>query len=126
MRPVGESAADYAIGFGLDQMDFIVAMYTGADGPADANISPLDVDDLGGLPPTLIHGGRARPASRLRRAVRRTTRHARVPVELFVGAGHLHGTPGITAAFAGAREWQEQHAHYLALAYNTELVRLAG
>jgi acetyl esterase len=126
MRPVGQSAADYAIGFGLDQLDFIVAMYAGADGPADANISPLDVDDLTGLPPTLIMAGEHDPLRDAGVLYAERLRQAGVPVELFVGAGHLHGTPGITAAFDGAREWQEQHARFLALAYKTHPARLAG
>ncbi|WP_457100181.1 alpha/beta hydrolase fold domain-containing protein [Microbacterium sp. P5_E9] len=125
MHPVGQSAVDYAIGFGLDRMDFIVAMYAGADGPADANISPLDVDDVGGLPPTLIMAGEHDPLRDSGVQYADRLRQAGVPVELFVGAGHLHGTPGITAAFDGAREWQEQHARYLAAAYNTHPVPLA-
>jgi len=125
MQPVGQSAADYAIGFGLDQMDQIVAMYTGPDGPADPNISPLDVDDLAGLPPTLILVGEHDPLRDSGVQYADRLRHAGVPVELFVGAGHLHGTPGITASFPGAREWQQEHARHLAIAYNTQPVPLA-
>ena len=110
MQPVGQSAVDYAIGFGLDQLEWIVAMYAGADGPADANISPLDVDDLGGLPPTLVMAGEHDPLRDSGVEYAERLREAGVPVELFVGAGHLHGTPGITAGFDGAREWQELHA----------------
>jgi acetyl esterase len=52
-------------------------------------------------------------------------RQAGVPVELLIGAGHLHGTPGITASFSGAREWQQEHARQLALAYRTHPVPIA-
>ena len=119
MQPVGQSAADYAVGFGLDQMEQIVAMYTGPDGAADANISPLDVDDLSGLPATLILAGEHDPLRDSGVQYAERLRQAGVPVELFVGAGQLHGTPGITAAFPGAREWQEEHARRLAIAYDT-------
>lgn len=120
MRRVGQSADDYAVGFGLDELELVVAMYTGADGPADANISPLDVDDLSGLPPTLIMAAEHDPLrdSGVEYAAR--LREAGVPVDLTVEPGHLHGTPAITAAFDGAREWQEQHARRLALAYGTD------
>lgn len=46
-------------------------------------------------------------------------RAAGVAVEVFVGPGHLHGTPALTATFDGAREWQDRHAQYLAEAYQT-------
>jgi acetyl esterase len=109
VQPVGQSAADYAIGFGLDQMDQIVAMYTGPDGPADPNISPLDVDDLAGLPPTLILAGEHDPLRDSGVQYAERLRHAGVPVELFVGAGpprhpgHHRLLPRRTRMAAGAR-----------------------
>ncbi|WP_137844789.1 alpha/beta hydrolase fold domain-containing protein [Microbacterium sp. 2FI] len=126
MRRVGESAVDYAIGFGLDQLEQIVALYTGPAGPADANISPLDVVDLGGLPSTLIMAAEHDPLRDSGVQYAERLRHAGVPVELYIGAGHLHGTPGLTASFDGAREWQELHAGHLARAYDTRTARLAG
>lgn len=126
MRRVGRSAVDYAIGFGLDQLEQIVAMYSGADGGADGNISPLDVEDLGGLPPTLIMAAEHDPLRDSGVEYAERLRNAGVPVDLVIGAGHLHGTPGLTASFDGARCWQEQHAAYLASAYFTQPARLAG
>jgi acetyl esterase len=126
MRRVGRSASDYAVGFGLDQLELIVDMYTGPNGPADAYISPLDVDDVGGLPPTLIMAAEHDPLRDSGVEYAERLRAAGVPVELFIGAGHLHGTPGITASFPGARDWQQLHAHHLAQAYETHPVRLAG
>jgi acetyl esterase len=126
MRRVGASASDYATGFGLDQLEQIVAMYTGPDGAADPNISPLDVDDLGGLPSTLIMVAEHDPLRDSGIAYAERLRDVGVPVELLIGAGHLHGTPGITAAFDGAREWQELHAAHLALAYTAHPARSAG
>ncbi|SFR93458.1 acetyl esterase [Microbacterium sp. cf046] len=119
MRRVGRSAEDYAIGFGLDALEAIVDMYTGPGGPADPLISPLDVDDLSGLPATLILAAEHDPLRDSGVEYAERLRQAGVPVELHIGAGHLHGTPGITAAFDGAREWQGRHAQLLALAYDT-------
>ena len=126
MRRVGPSAEDYATGFGLDQLELIVDVYAGPQGPADAYFSPLDVGDLTGHPPTLILAAEHDPLRDAGIAYAERLRDADVPVELYVGAGHLHGTPGITAAFDGAREWQEFHAAQLALAYGIHPSRLAG
>ncbi|WP_435747170.1 alpha/beta hydrolase fold domain-containing protein [Microbacterium sp. PMB16] len=129
MHRVGRSAEDYAIGFGLDQLEAIVAMYAGPEGAADARISPLDVEDLLDLPPTLIMAGEHDPLRDSGVLYAERLRAADVPVELFIGAGHLHGTPGLTAAFEGAREWQELHARHLASAYSVphaHPARLAG
>ena len=126
MHRVGRSAEDYAIGFGLDQLEQIVGMYTGPDGPADARISPLDADDLRGLPSTLIMAGEHDPLRDSGVLYAERLQEAGVPVELHIGAGHLHGTPGLTAAFDGARAWQELHARHLASAYGTIPVRSAG
>lgn len=92
-------------------------MYLGPDGPADRYASPLDVPDLGGLPPTLVLAAEHDPLrdSGVRFAER--LQEAGVPVVLHVGAGHLHGTPGQTALSALARDWQDRHAQHLALAY---------
>lgn len=126
MRWVGRSAEDYAVGFGLDQLDQIVAMYAGPDGAADERISPLDVDDVSGLPSTLIMAGEHDPLRDAGVQYAERLRDAGVRVELYVGEGHLHGTPGLTAAFDGAREWQELHARHLASAYDTIPARSAG
>lgn len=126
MQRVGRSAIDYATGFGLDQFEWIIDMYTGPEGPVDANISPLDVVDIGGLPPTLILAAEHDPLRDSAVQFADRLRETGVPVELIIGAGHLHGTPGITAVFDGAREWQDLHATHLSLAYGTSSVQLAG
>lgn len=126
MRRVGRSAEDYGVGFGLDQLEQIVAMYAGPGGAADGRISPLDVDDLHGLPSTLILAGEHDPLRDAGVQYAERLQQAGVPVELYVGPGHLHGTPGLTAAFDGAREWQELHARHLASEYDTIPVRSAG
>ncbi|MFE5411117.1 alpha/beta hydrolase fold domain-containing protein [Microbacterium sp. NPDC056569] len=121
MTPVGASAEQYASGFGLDidALQLVVAMYAGPDGPSDPLISPLDVDDLSGLPSTLIMAAEHDSLRDSGIAFAERLQRAETPVVLYMGPGHLHGTPGITAGFAGAREWQELHARHLALAYDT-------
>lgn len=126
MRPAGQSSEDFAVGFGLDGMEWIIALYAGPGGPADELISPLDVADLSGLPPTLIMAAEYDPLRDSGVQYADRLREAGVPVELIVSAGHLHGTPGITAAFDGAREWQETHARHVARAYDTHLAGVAG
>lgn len=126
MRRVGRSAIDYSTGFGLDAFEWIVRMYAGPDGAADPLISPLDVADLAGFPPTLIATAEHDPLRDSGIEFADRLSESGVSVQLLTHPGHLHGTPGITAAFDGARTWQEQHAHHLATAYNTRLARLAG
>jgi len=116
-RAVGRSGIDYLDGFGLEQIDLIMAMYAGANGPADSNISPLDVADLSGLPPHLIF---VAEHDLLRDAgIEYSTRlrDAGVDVDLVFGHGQLHGSPGLTFTVPSARAWQHDHARRLALAY---------
>ncbi|BDI22975.1 alpha/beta hydrolase [Herbiconiux sp. L3-i23] len=117
-RAVGQSAVDYASGFGLDELETILAFYVGPDGPADRNIGPLDVDDLTCLPPHLIFVAEHDLLRDMGLEYAERLRVAGVTVELVVGEGHLHGAPGITAAFDGARRWQERHAALLQAAYS--------
>ncbi|THG29600.1 alpha/beta hydrolase [Naasia lichenicola] len=117
LPPVGASARDYAVGFGLDQIELIMGMYAGPDGPADPYISPLDVPDLTGLPPTLVMVAEHDPLRDSGIQFAERLEAAGVPVVLIEGAGHLHGTPGQTAASVRALDWQLEHAHEVALAY---------
>ncbi|MET0812339.1 MAG: alpha/beta hydrolase fold domain-containing protein [Microbacterium sp.] len=121
LPPVGASAEEYASGFGLDleALAMVVAMYSGPHGASDPLISPLDADDLSGLPPTLIMAAEHDGLRDSGVAFAERMQRAGLPVVLYIGPGHLHGTPGITAGFDGAREWQELHARHLALAYDT-------
>ena len=117
LPPVGPSATEYAVGFGLDSIEAIMTMYLGPHGAADGYASPLDALAVSGLPPTLVMAAEHDPLrdSGVRFAERLEA--AGVPVVPLVGAGHLHGTPGQTAVSALARDWQQEHARQLALAY---------
>jgi len=117
LSPVGRSAAAYATGFGLDQIERVTAMYVGTDTPSDAHVFPLDVIDLTGTPRTLVMVAEHDPLrdSGIRLADRLST--AGVPVDLVIGAGHLHGSTAQTAVSAAARAWEVAYAHHLRVAY---------
>ncbi|SDH88116.1 alpha/beta hydrolase [Agrococcus jejuensis] len=117
MRKVGASSVDFSQGFGLDEMETIVDLYLGPDGATDAYASPLDVEDLTGLPPTLIMAAEFDPLRDAGVEYAERLREAGVPVELLVVPGHLHGSPGQTAASPAAFAWQQEHSRRLAAAY---------
>ena len=79
-----------------------------------------DADDLTGFPPSLLmiaeldvlRSGGEKLADRLRAQG--------TPVEVHLMVGHLHGSPGATAVFGGAREWQRILDGALRRAYGTE------
>ncbi|GAA3670948.1 alpha/beta hydrolase fold domain-containing protein [Microbacterium marinilacus] len=119
LPPVGDSAEEFAEGFGLDGLSSLAEVYFGPDGPADAYGAVLDAPSLVGLPPTLLMLAELDPLrdAGLRFADRLAD--AGVPVTVVVGEGHLHASLGLTAQFAGAREWNRRHAARLAAAYRT-------
>ncbi|MEI3848744.1 MULTISPECIES: alpha/beta hydrolase fold domain-containing protein [unclassified Microbacterium] len=118
LRLVGSSGERYADGFGLDDAAELVEVYVGPGEPPYA-AAPLDVPDLTGLPPALLMVAEFDPLrdSGIRYGER--LRAAGVPATVIVGEGHLHGTPGITAALPAARDWQDRHSRALATAYGT-------
>ncbi len=122
LRPVGDSAKEYRAGFGLDDADSLAVAYLGTAAALDDlphAASPLDVDDLGGLPPTLIMVAEHDPLRDSGVAYAGRLRDAGVDVTEHVGRGHLHGSPGLTAALPIARDWQRRHADALRVAYVT-------
>lgn len=121
LPPVGDSARDFAQGFGLDGLDALATVYFGPQGPADDYGLVLDAPSLAGLPPTLLMLAEYDPLrdAGLRFAERLSD--AAVPVTVVVGEGHLHASLALTAQFAGAREWNRRHAAELATAYGTDV-----
>ena len=117
--PFGESWDLYSSGFGLDDAVEVARLYVGAADPEDA--FPLHADDLHGLAPALILVAEHDPLRDGALAYAAALRSAGVRVVVRVGAGHLHGTPGLTARWEGARVWQRRFAHELATAYLTHL-----
>lgn len=119
LRPFGDSGRELAVGFGLEEMPVVAAMYAGPDGPADAYISPLDAADLSRLPPHLVFVAEFDPLRDAGLAYAERLQAAGVAVVERFGAAQLHGSPGLTAVSAGAAEWQREHSLQLALAYRT-------
>lgn len=78
-----------------------------------------DAPSLTGFPPTMIAAaeldilrpGAERLAERLREAGQ--------DVELYIGAGHVHGSPAATAVSSEAREWQDAVAAAMRHGYGT-------
>ena len=96
----------------------LVRAYLGGD-EAPPQASPLEEPDLTGLPPALILVAEHDPLQGPGLAYARRLEDAGIPVTAHFGAGHLHGTPALTAVFDGARRWQRLHARELARAYRT-------
>jgi len=118
LRPVGD-AAEQAGGSWQEEFAWVAGLYVGPDGPADSAASPLDADVLSFFPPTLIFVGEHDPLRDAGIAFAARLTEVGVETELVVGPGHLHGTPGLTAVFPGARAWQAQHAQELIRAYRS-------
>lgn len=118
LHPVGR-AAEQAGRSWREEFAWVAGLYVGPDGPADSDASPLDADDVSGFPSTLIFVGEHDPLRDAGIAFAARLRTVGVETELVVGAGHLHGTPGLTAVFPGARAWQAQHAQELTRAYRS-------
>lgn len=116
LTPVGASASDYAVGFGLDDAADLAELYVG-QGPTPVQAEPLRVDDLTGLPPTLIMAAELDPLrdSALDYADRLID--AGIPVVSYLGSGHVHGSIALTRTYAAAREWQRFHTDALRTAY---------
>jgi acetyl esterase len=119
LRAVGDSGREFAHGFGLDEIELLARMYAGPHGPADGYLAPLDAPDLSGLPPHLILVAEYDPLRDGGVAYADRLRAAGVDVDLYLGAGQLHGSPGQTAASAGALAWQTEHSRRLGGAYRT-------
>lgn len=116
LTPVGESATRYAKGYGLDDAEQLVGLYVG-DGAVPPTAEPLHVADLTGLPPTLVMAAEFDPLRDSALAYAARLDDAGVRVTVYRGAGHVHGSVGLTATWAAARGWQQFHSDALRTAY---------
>ncbi|WP_162829111.1 alpha/beta hydrolase fold domain-containing protein [Microbacterium foliorum] len=119
LRPVGESMDRYRRASGMEDAEGIVEIYR-AGAPLE-EASPLDAADHRHLAPALILAAEHDPLRDGAIAYTRTLQAAGVPVVLRIGAGHVHGSPGLTAHWHGARAWRDVFAHELACAYATTM-----
>ncbi|WP_195907790.1 alpha/beta hydrolase fold domain-containing protein [Microbacterium gorillae] len=117
LEPVGESAALYGEGFGVDDAEAVARLYAPEGTPRD-QASPLSAVDLSELPSTLILAAEYDPLRDSAIAYARRLTTADVPVNVYLGTGHVHGSVGLTATFAAAREWQRYLTDALVRAYH--------
>ncbi|MER7445885.1 alpha/beta hydrolase [Microbacterium sp. NPDC097977] len=115
LRPLGESMGRYRRASGMEDAEGIVEIYRAGAPLAEA--SPLDAADHRHLAPALILAAEHDPLRDGAIAYTRTLQAAGVPVVLRIGAGHVHGSSGLTARWHGARVWRDVFAHEVACAY---------
>ncbi|WP_191906622.1 alpha/beta hydrolase fold domain-containing protein [Microbacterium lushaniae] len=84
----------------------LAAAYRGIEDPGPY-LNPARVADLSGLPRTLVMTAQFDALRDAAEAFVHRITHAGVDGRLRRGAGQLHGTPGLTAAVASSRAWQE-------------------
>jgi acetyl esterase len=83
-------------------------VYLGTADPAVVRLaSPMLADDLSGLPATVILTAEFDALRDSGEAYARRLAESGVKVDLVRWSGHVHGSPGLTATYAAAREWQE-------------------
>lgn len=117
LRLVGASGHRHRAASGMQGAERLADLYR-AGAPLSA-ASPLDAADHRGLAPALILAAEFDPLRDGAIAYARVLREAGMPVRLHVGPGHVHGSPGLTARWQGARDWQAVFAGELAIAYCT-------
>ncbi|MDQ1218275.1 alpha/beta hydrolase fold domain-containing protein [Microbacterium arborescens] len=114
-----EAFGRFAHGYGLDGYEKLIGLYLGERrGPSVAAAQPVFVSDLTGLPPTFIQVAEFDPLRDSGLEYGERLRAAGVPTSVHVGAGHVHGSPGLTATFPPARTWHRRSAAAARLAYH--------
>ncbi|BAJ75656.1 esterase/lipase [Microbacterium testaceum StLB037] len=119
LEAFGPSSVRFARGYGLDGYEDLLELYLGGGpGPHTTGAQPLFVADLAGLPPTFIQVAEFDPLRDAGLEFGERLRAAGVPTAVFLGAGHVHGSPGLTATFPPARAWHRRSAAAARLAYH--------
>ena len=117
LRPLGGPSDPRRRASGMDGAENLAEIYRA--GAPLADCSPLEAADHCGLAPALILAAELDPLRDGAIAYARTLEEAGVPVALRVGAGHVHGSPGLTA-WRGARDWRDVFVAEIAAAYASE------
>ncbi|WZH35523.1 MAG: alpha/beta hydrolase [Microbacterium enclense] len=119
LEAFGPSSLRFARGYGVDGYEKVIGLYLGERrGPSVAAAQPVFVSDLSRLPPTFIQVAEFDPLRDSGLEYGERLRAAGVPTAVHVGAGHVHGSPGLTATFPPARAWQRRSAAAARLAYH--------
>lgn len=85
----------------------------------DAYALPMAVDDLSGLPPTLVISSEFDPLRDSAERYGARLREAGNEVIMIREPGHLHGSSVLTAISARSRDWQDHVRDVLRVAYRT-------
>lgn len=117
LRPLDGLSEQRRRASGMDGAELLAGLYRA--GAPLAECSPLDAADHRGLAPALILAAEFDPLRDGAVAYARALQDADVPVILRIGAGHVHGSPGLTA-WQGARDWRDVFVAELAAAYASE------
>ncbi|MEU1301621.1 alpha/beta hydrolase [Streptomyces shenzhenensis] len=92
----------------MSDVRMFCALYLGDSGDGrDPIASPLLARDLTGLPSAYIANAEYDVLRGDGEWYAQRLREAHVPVELYLGEGHVHISPNLTGLLASAREWQE-------------------
>ncbi|MFT4029499.1 MAG: alpha/beta hydrolase [Protaetiibacter sp.] len=110
------SVAEFASPGEIEGAQAVAAAYRGT-GPVDDWFAPVRVDDLSGLPRTLVMTAEFDPLRDAAEGYARRLAAAGVDAELRRGIGQLHGTQGLTAAVASTQRWQDAAIAELRLGY---------
>ena len=117
LRPLDGPSEQQRRASGMDSAELLAGIYRA--GAPLAECSPLDAADHRGLAPALILAAEFDPLRNGAVAYARALEDAEVPVTLRIGAGHVHGSPGLTA-WQGARDWRDVFVAEVAAAYASE------
>jgi len=123
MRDLGESFELYGSGYGLDDIDRVIALIL-PEGAADEFASPLHYararsDSIPAYPRTLVMTAEFDPLRDSAEAYAAELQRLGAPVALVRGERQLHGSSSLTAATDGARLWQRRAVDELRSAYRT-------
>ncbi|GAB3914812.1 lipolytic protein [Microlunatus endophyticus] len=86
----------------------------------DAYALPMEIEDLSGLPPTLVISSEFDPLRDSTERYANRLREAGNAVDLIREPGHLHGSSVLTATSARSRDWQAHVRDVLRGAYRTD------
>jgi acetyl esterase len=94
-------------------LELLRRTYLGPSPDPGAIVAPADVDDLAGLPPTLVVTAECDPLRDCGQAYAARLAEAGVPVEAWCAPRQMHGSSALTGTSSTAREWQDRICTFL-------------